>query len=300
MAPPGQHFARDNVGCRGMPPGGVRFWVAPEFREALAQQGLISLETVFACEVGRDLAKPNIGRFRRRLQLEVQPRGATRPVRVFLKRYDRPPRLGQLRNWLLHHQRRSFARTEGETIERLAASGIPTPHIVAFGEQWGLLCERRSFLMTEEIPDSESLERRLPPCFDDAAVQAGRAVRRDFIRRLGAFIRRFHDTGFRHRDLYLSHIFCSRAGTFSLIDLARASRPLRQRRFQVKDIAQLHFSAPAPRFSRTDRLRFYLAYAGRRRLLPQDKVFLGQVARKAGRMARHSAKHGARIPFLRS
>lgn len=300
MAPAGQHFAPDNSDSRETLSAEMGIWMAPGFRETLAQQGLTSLEAVFACEVGRDLAKPNLSRFRRRLQLEVQPRGATHSIRVFLKRYDRPPLMAQMRNWLLHHRRRSFARTEGETIAQLAASDISTPHVVALGEQWGLLFERRSFLMTAEIPDSEALERRWPPCFDDAAAQAGRAACRVFLRKLGAFIRRFHDTGFRHRDLYLSHIFCSRAGTFSLIDLARASRPIRQRRFQIKDIAQLHFSAPASRVSRADRLRFYLAYAGRRRLLPQDKAFLSQVARKAARMARHSAKHGARIPFLGS
>lgn len=289
--------SRGDAGARESLPAGSPFWVAPEFREPLARHGLRSLAAVFACESGRDLAKPNLGRFRRRLQLEVQPRGAP-PVRVFLKRYDRPPRREQLRQWLRHRRRRSFARAEGETADRLAACGIPTPGVVACGEQWGWVFERRSFLMTAEIPDSEALERRLPPCFDDATTEGGRAACRAFIRRLGAFIGRFHNTGFRHRDLYLSHIFCSRDGTFALIDLARASRPIRHRRFQVKDIAQLHFSAPAPRFSRTDRLRFYLAYVGRGRLGPADKAFLGRVVRKAARMARHSARHGARIPFL--
>lgn len=281
----------------GMAPVGVCFWVAPEFAQTLAQQGLTSVEAVFDFEAGRDLAKANIGRFRRRLQWSVQPRGSSQPVRVFLKRYDRPPLLQQLRNWFLHHGRRSFARTEGEAAARLTAGGIPTPHVVAFGEQWGPLFERRSFLMTEEIPDSEALERRLPPSFDAAAAQTARAARRDFIRLLAGFIRRFHDTGYRHRDLYLAHIFCSSRGKFSLIDLARASRPILQRRFQIKDLAQLHYSAPATRFARTDRLRFYLAYIGRRRLTRSDKVFLCSVVRKAAKMARHSAKHGVPIPF---
>jgi hypothetical protein len=68
----------------------------------------------------------------------------------------------------------------------------------------------------------------------------------------------------------------------------------------VKDLAQLYYSAPAKRFSRTDRLRFYLAYAGRRGLLPHDRTFLRAVVRKANQMARHSAKHGVPIPFLES
>ena len=278
----------------------AEFVVGVPFEDALAELGLISLEAVFAFESGRDLAKANIGRFRRRLQFDAQPRGMSHPVRVFLKRYDRPPIILQLRNWVLHHARRSFARTEGETAERLAACGIPTPHVVALGEQWGLLFERRSFLMIEEVQDSEALERRLPPCFDGDAAGTGGTARRDFIRRLAAFVKRFHDTGYRHRDLYLCHIFCSSQGEFSLIDLARASRPILRRRFQIKDLAQLHYSAPATRFSRTDRLRFYLAYAGRRGLRRRDKLFVCRVLRKAAKMARHSAKHGDRIPFLES
>jgi len=279
-----------------MPP--ARFFAGAQFQKALADLGLISLEAVFAFEGGRDLAKPSIGQFRRRLQLDLTPTDSADPVRVFLKRYDRPPVLSQLRNWLLHYRRRSFARTEAETAERLAACGINTPRIVAWGEQWGVLCEHRSFVMMEEIKDSESLERRLPPCFEGDATRAELPAHRDFIRQLASFIRQFHETGFRHRDLYLSHIFCSCAGQFSLIDLARASRPILRRRFQVKDIAQLHYSAPATTFSRTDRLRFYLAYADRPRLRPQDKVFLWRVVRKASKMARHSAKHGVPVPFL--
>jgi tRNA A-37 threonylcarbamoyl transferase component Bud32 len=271
------------------------FFVAGPFAESFTRLGLTSLDAVFAFDSGRDLVKPNIGRFRRRVQFEATPAGSRQPVKVFLKRYDRPPLGQQIRNWLLHHGRKSFASAEREAIEDLAAAGVGVPGVAACGQQWGILFERRSFLMTEEIHDSQSLERRLPPCFDDpTALQA----RRDFIRRLAGFIKRFHATGRRHRDLYLSHIFCSDAGGFCLIDLARASRPILQRRFQIKDLAQLHYSCPARSFSRTDRMRFYLAYAGHRRLEPQDKSLLRAIVRKTANMTRHNVKHGAVPPFL--
>jgi hypothetical protein len=51
-------------------------------------------------------------------------------------------------------------------------------------------------------------------------------------------------------------------------------------------------------FSRTDRLRFYLAYVGRTELLPEDKAFIRRVVRKALRMARHNRKRGNHVPFL--
>lgn len=279
----------------GEPPS---FFMADRFRDAFNQLGLTSFDDVFAFDSGRDLAKANIGRFRRRVQFEATPAGAARPVKVFMKRYDRPPLLGQIRNWLLHHGRKSFASAEREAIEHLAAAGVETPRVAAYGEQWGFFFEQRSFLMTKEIEDSQSLERRLPKCFDEPATLDFLRARRECIRRLAEFVRRFHATGRRHRDLYLSHIFCSDAGEFCLIDLARASRPLRQRRFQIKDIAQLHYSTPARRFSRTDRLRFYRTYANCRRLLPRDKAFLRAVVKKASRMAQHNVKHGGVPPFL--
>ncbi len=277
---------------------GTSLFIAADFRDAFAQLGLTSLEAVFAFDEGRYLAKANIGRFRRRLQFEATPVGSEQPVRIFLKRYDRPPLARQIGNWLLQHGRKSFASAEREAIEQLTAAGVGVPRIVACAEQWGILFERRSFLMTEEIRSSQSLERRLPKCFDDAATTSVLSARREFIRRLADFIRRFHETGYRHRDLYLAHIFCSDAGEFCLIDLARASRPIQQRRFQIKDIAQLHYSAPASRFSRTDRLRFYLTYANQRGLAPSDKAFLRAVVRKTKSMIRHNVKHGGIPPCL--
>ncbi|MEN6335938.1 MAG: lipopolysaccharide kinase InaA family protein [Phycisphaerales bacterium] len=283
-------------------PGSVRetpaFFVAGPFAEAFARLGLTSLDAVFAFDSGRDLVKLNIGRFRRRVQFEATPAGSRTPVKIFLKRYDRPPLLKQIRNWLCHGGRKSFASAEREAIDDLVAAGVGVPRVVACGEEWGLLFERRSFLMTEEIRDSQSLERRLPPCFADPATPRVLQARRDYIHRLAGFIQRFHATGRRHRDLYLSHIFCSDAGEFCLIDLARASRPFLQRRFQVKDLAQLHYSSPARHFSRTDRMRFYLAYADHPELLPDDKTLIRAILRKTASMMRHNIKHGAVPPFL--
>jgi hypothetical protein len=80
--------------------------------------------------------------------------------------------------------------------------------------------------------------------------------------------------------------------------LARAFEPIfLSRRFLIKDIAQIHYSAPGRHFSKTDRLRFYLSYAGRDTLATQDKIFIRKVVNKARRMARHDKKHGREAPF---
>jgi hypothetical protein len=98
--------------------------------------------------------------------------------------------------------------------------------------------------------------------------------------------------------LYLCHIFRVPDGRFYLIDLARVFKPaLFSEIYCVKDIAQLHYSAPAGYFSKTDRLRFLLAYLGREKLDAGDKNFARRVTGKAKRMARHDAKHGRAVPF---
>jgi hypothetical protein len=270
------------------------FFVDADFVQRLKKLGLISIESVFTFISAKNLAKNNLARFRSRLQFETySPR-----TMLFLKRYDRPPALVQLKNWLAHHSRRSCGFVESVSASQLTAAGVCTPKTIAYGEQWGTLFEKRSFIITEKIPEAEALERKLPDCFDERATTANLKQQRDFIAQLAGFIKKFHETNYRHRDLYFSHIFHSDNNKFYLIDLARAFKPLiLRRRFQLKDIAQIYYSAPGRYFSRTDRLRFYLGYTSQRKLTSNDKVFIRKVINKVKRMERHNIKHGMEVPF---
>jgi len=270
-------------------------WVRRDYRDRLAAAGLSSLEAVFELQSATSLSKPGLAPYRSRLRLNLgQP-----AVTVYLKRYDRPPVTTQVRNWLTLGRRIPCGLAEAGPLLDLAAVGIGVPEMVAYGRQWGRLFERRSFIMTGELPRSDALERRLPACFSAPPTPGVLVQRRQFVRRLAAFAARFHRTGYRHRDLYLSHIFYADDGSLALIDLARAVRPrLTAERFRLKDISQLHYSAPGSVFSDTDRLRFYLAYAGIRRLGTADKAIIKKVLRKARRMARHDRRHGRAAPFM--
>jgi hypothetical protein len=203
-----------------------------------------------------------------------------------------------LKNWLSARGRTSCGLLEFTVARQLAAFGIGTPKTICYGEQWAGLFETRSFSITEKIPSAESLERKLPDCFAGQSTIENLKLRRDFIARLADFVNEFHETGYRHRDLYFAHIFCGDDGTFYLIDLARAFKPiLLSRRFRIKDIAQIHYSAPGRHFSSTDRLRFYLRYTGRGKLTGRDRVLIRRVLNRAQRMARHDRKHGREVPF---
>ena len=274
------------------------FFIDPDYRTALGRLGLTSVEAVFSFDAAMNLDKKNLASFRSRLQFEIDSPGSSQPTTVFLKRYDSPPAAHQLRNWLTVRARKSCGALEYAVTSELSAAGIGTPKPICYGEQWATLFEKRSFIITEKIADAEALERRLPPCFSGPETTENLERRRAFIVRLARFIKKFHETGYRHRDLYFSHIFYSDRGSFFLIDLARAFRPIvLGRRFQIKDLAQVYYSAPGRHFSRTDRLRFYVGYAGRRELTADDKVFLRDVIDKAEGIARRERKRGRQVPF---
>ncbi len=270
------------------------FFVDADFEQSLRQTGLASFDAVFSFDKGKNLTKNNLAPFRSRTELQItQP-----PAVAFLKRYNQPPISAQLKNWFSHRRIDSFASFEFEPTARLNTIGINTPKIVAYGHQWTELFEQRSFIITEKIPNAQSLERELPDFVTSPITIEKLKSKRNFIRKLAQFVRKFHGAGFRHRDLYFSHIFYNDNGRFYLIDLARVFKPkLFAERFRIKDIAQLYYSAPGTIFSRTDRLRFYREYAGAKKLAVGDKTFIRNVVNKTKSMARHNLKHSRTVPF---
>lgn len=270
------------------------FFVDADYQHRLSRLGLTTLDAVFDFNAGTNLTKDNLSKYRSRLQFQID----SPPRTLFLKRYDRPPVSVQLGNWLTARRRISCGFLEFDRAKKLAAMGVNTPRTIACGLQQGRVFEKRSFCITEKIPNAESLERKLPDYFNTPPTAENLRMRRNFISRLAAFIKKFHNTNYRHRDLYLCHIFYSDDDRFHLIDLARAFKPfLLAERFRVKDIAQIYYSAPGSSFSGTDRLRFYFALTGRRKLTIEDKVFIRKVINKAKRIARHDIKHGRNVPF---
>jgi hypothetical protein len=270
------------------------FFIDPAYKSGLERLGLTSIEAVFASQSGKNLTKSNLASYRSRIELQIE----SPQTKIFLKRYENPPMLTQLKNWLSAKKRITCAMAEVEAAEKLTAKGINTAKMIGWGYSSGILFEKRSFAAIEEIREGHSLERMLPECFNGPTTGDNLVLRREFIRDLALFIKKFHETGFRHRDLYLCHIFRVPDGRFYLIDLARVFRPvLFGEMYCVKDIAQLHYSAPAKYFSKTDRLRFLQMYTGRKKISDSDKVFIRRVSDKASRMARHDIRHGRAVPF---
>lgn len=270
------------------------FFIDSDYQTAFSKLGLTSIDAIFSFNTGKDPGGSHLPKYRSRLQFDISD-----PAKIlYLKRYDNPDLRTQLANWFWHKSRKTMMSCELDSTMSLAQAGINTPKVVAYGEQWGKFFEKRSFIITEKIPDAEPLEQRLPDCLSGQLTAGKLKEQRTFIKRLGQFARKFHNTGCRHRDFYLAHIFYSDNGTFYLIDLQRVFRPrLLAERYRVKDIAQLYYSAPGRIFSRTDRLRFYKSYTGKNYLDKYDKLFIRRVVKKTRQMARHEVKHHRIVPF---
>lgn len=201
------------------------FYVDPSFKTILSETGINSLDSVFEFNEGENLVKSNLAAWRHRIRFQL-PNGQT----AYLKRYHHPPVSLQLKSWQQHGRRAFLSDYDRGPTAQLKCVDVMTPQAIAYGGEWAGLFEKRSFIITLEIPDAHSLETKLPAAFNNHQTQD----KRKFVLKVADFIRRFHQTGFRHRDLYLCHIFLSGNKTLYLIDLHRSFKPtLLSRRYHI-------------------------------------------------------------------
>jgi hypothetical protein len=249
-----------------------RFWTSPEDAPLLAATGCTNVSAVFDWHQGDRLDKAGLASWRQRWRVRLSsPTQGEDAKTGYLKRFERPGwkvQLGRLQRGLW---RTSVAGVEWTNARRLAAEDIACARVMAFGEQMIGPVELRSFVLLDEVSGC-SLERWVPSAVPSPARETDWRGRRALIDSLARFVGRLHAAGFVHRDLYLSHVFITRNGTeypdvgsgpdiFALIDLQRVFRPRwRKRRWIVKDLAALAYSAPVDRVSHWDRLRFLSRY----------------------------------------
>lgn len=163
----------------------------------------------------------------------------------------RTPILGAANEWL--------------AIHRLETLGIDTMRAVAFGQRGANPARRHSFLITEELAPTVSLEDF---CRDWSQRPPDPALKHALIRRVADMAGRMHRAGVNHRDFYLCHFLLHLDPPpqpahlkLSLIDLHRAQiRGQVPRRWRDKDLAGLYFSALDIGLSKRDFLRFLRVY----------------------------------------
>jgi hypothetical protein len=111
-------------------------------------------------------------------------------------------------------------------------------------------------------------------------------------------VSRLHEQGYIHRDLYLSHVFfdldAEIEDSLHLIDLQRVIRPRwGWRRWIVKELASLNFSAPPHLVTGADRVRWLKHYLHLPKLDVSAKRLAYRVIGKTQRIARHDRRRRA-------
>jgi heptose I phosphotransferase len=156
--------------------------------------------------------------------------------------------------------------------------------------------EVASFILTEELYGAEPLDVIVRRRFRGPGDKQQHRDKRRIIDLLAALARRLHGSGMNHQDFYLNHFFLDDQEVLYLLDLQRIQRRAQvPRRYLVKDLGQLNYSALCVGgFSRTDRLRFLLAYLEKVRLDAAGRRLVREITAKTTRIARHDVKLLAR------
>ncbi|NQU26163.1 MAG: hypothetical protein HQ567_33165 [Candidatus Nealsonbacteria bacterium] len=272
------------------PTGDGQMWLDACVEQQLQQAGLTDFDAVMATLDGRCLRALK-DRENWRLSLQDEQR---RPHGIYLKKHH-------VRTWLTRLRAKwgtgpgeTPGRVEAQNVGALTDNGVEVMRLLAYGEKLhadGLL---ESFVLTEELENYTDLHtflhHRFPPLSVRASIDRDRDLTR-LIREVARVARKFHEAGFNHRDFYCGHFFIRERvpGEFHirLIDLQRVQHRRRfRRRWMVKDLAQLAWSAPRGRIKCTDKLAFMRCYLGVEKLRPADKRLIRAVLAKQQVMQR--------------
>ncbi|OYW90855.1 MAG: heptose kinase [Pseudomonadales bacterium 32-61-5] len=185
-------------------------------------------------------------------------------VHYYVKRYRRAE--SSLGSYLF----RPRVQAEWVNLQRFARWGVPTVSIVAYGLERRFGSFMRGALITRGLEDSVDLA---------AMVARGDCRLADSVwvdrisRQLAQATRTLHEHNFAHNDLKWRNLLVNDQDAIFLIDCPTGNfwwGPFLRRRI-IKDLACLDKVAKYA-LRRTQRLRFYLQYCGRSRLVPGDKA----------------------------
>lgn len=177
------------------------------------------------------------------------------------------------------------AENEWRAIELLHRLQIGTMTLVGYGKRGCNPARQLSFLLTEELAAMVSLEDYCEPW---PTAPASAREKRLLIEQVAAVARVMHGSGMNHRDFYLCHFLMpgnwdrESPPSLYLIDLHRAQiRGQTPRRWRVKDLGALYFSAADIGLSRRDVLRFLRHYSDQplRQTLADRALWRGVVKR---------------------
>lgn len=175
------------------------------------------------------------------------------------------------------------AERECLAIQKLKQLGIPTMNLVGFGERGFNPLKKESFIITEELENTEGLR---DICMNWSHNPLDFKAKLALIKEVARIARTLHENGVNHRDLYMAHFLLDKTAFPKLyvIDLHRAQ--IRNRvpmRWIIKDLSALYYSARSV-LTKRDTLRFLCEYFASpwREVVESKQNLLDKVAKKAG------------------
>jgi heptose I phosphotransferase len=209
-----------------------------------------------------------------------------------------------LKNCLQFNRPILGAAQEYQAVLRLQQLHVETMTVAAFGERGCNPARRLSFIVTEDLVGTESLEDY---CRDWLQRPPQVRFKRLLIERIANMSRVLHGNGLNHRDYYICHFhldvrclpetgpICGEHIHLHLIDLHRMQqRKNMPVRWAVKDIGALYFSAMEIGLTKRDILRFMRSYMGRslRETVLNDKAFWQAVNQRAQQLYAKGVRKG--------
>lgn len=181
------------------------------------------------------------------------------------------------------------ADREWNAIHRLKALDVDTMTGVAFGQRGLNPLQRESFIITEDLSPTVSLEDY---CAEWLEKPPSLQEKRRLIHRVAEMVRKMHAGGVNHRDCYICHFLLhlpyqptDTQFKLSVIDLHRAQvRSQVPLRWRNKDLIGLYFSSLNIGLTHHDLLWFLKIYFDRQSLrttLQQEQPLLQEARIKA-------------------
>jgi len=256
-------------------------WLDGDYRPVLVEKGFVHFDRIMTVADGRcekSLPDREVWHFR----IEG---AAKNPRGIYVKRHHVRTWDRRLRAIFGLPPAATPGRIEAANVGRLTSQGIAVMRLIAYGEKLHSDGLEESFVITEALEEYTELPRYLRRNFSGPLM--GRSARQllRLVRELACVVRRFHAAGYNHRDLYCRHFFVKEhaagAREIRLIDLQRVQRRRwRRRRWIVKDLAQLAWSAPKAAIGCKQKIAFLHEYFGVKKFLPEHKRMIRSVVCK--------------------
>ena len=245
-------------------------FIAVNARDVLSRHGLDSFEALWALKVDA-VDAPNTGRGGWSSVCRLELDDATGQVqRFYLKRQDN--HCTRTLNSPLGEP--TFAR-EFRAIQAYARQGIPALDAAFFGQRR----ERghaQAVLLTRALDDYAPLDE-----WFERWSQLSVSELRTLILSAAALVRALHNADRIHNCLYPKHVFLKLHGDGAgarFIDLEKTRRAIFGRRDLIRDLETLHRRSKEP--TRSQRLRFVLAYMGKSRVDTDARTFISELLRR--------------------